>query len=252
MKHILEKYIRLSLFENIQNVHKLFIDAISISDEYGPKLLESLCTSSDVQDLIRTGECEDEYFTEVYQSILSKGFKLFAQGSGRLVFSHDNSPEVLYKLVIPNEDELDENLEETAREKSLSNNSNSSDVVAKSIIISSGNSELDSYFNIVEKVLRLFDENWICVLEKELLHELRSQLPKIKGNDNRFCDIIKERLIKYYQYLQGDIDYPEEEDDILSEFFNKIIELDINEPKPDNVGLKRNSLGKLRFIMLDV
>jgi hypothetical protein len=52
--------------------------------------------------------------------------------------------------------------------------------------------------------------------------------------------------------LQGDIDFPEEEDDILTEFFNKIIELDINEPKPDNVGLKRNSLGELRFIMLDV
>ena len=252
MKNILESYIRLILLENIQNTYNLFIDAISISDEYGPKLLEALCNSSDVQELVRTGKCSDTYFTEVYQSVLSKGFKLFAQGSGRLVFSHESSPDVLFKLVIPDEDEIDDNLEETSREKTLASNPKSKDIIAKSIIISSGNSELDNYFNIVEKVIRIFDEDWECVLDKKTLQELRASMPNIKGNDNEFCNVIKERLVTYYNYFQGQEELPKEKKDILKDFFDKINKLNISEPKPDNVGLKRNESGELRFIMLDV
>ena len=120
---IIKKYIASYILkENNQankNISSLFLKSILVKDSEGYLLEESYIEEDhELDELVRTGNCEDEFFKQVYESILNNGFKYFARGTGRIVFTHIQAPNLIFKLVIPGE-ETDENISETAKEKAM-------------------------------------------------------------------------------------------------------------------------------------
>jgi len=260
---IIKKYIvNYLLKENIQdnkNISSLFLKSILIQDEHGYLLEEGYIEDDhELDDLIRTGNCEDEFFKQVYESVLSNGFKYFARGTGRIVFTHPQAPNLIFKLVIPGE-ETDDNISETAKEKAMMKEHPH---LFGSLYNISGNiprlfNNTEDYFIIVEKLMPLFDGNFECLPDDRVISALKSQFG-FSGKLESFKEFMKDKLIRYYELAQGQstenyahIKVPASPPDMLDIFCQEVIKFS-KEVKPDNVGLKADESNKYKFVMLDV
>lgn len=254
----LKKYIKL-ITEDIskESVIKGFIDAISIKDESGFILLESLLYEGDIEALIESNECEDEFFTKIWKELKNKGFRLFAKGTGRLAFVHDKAEGLIFKLVIPHEEELEENLDETRYEKEMMKKHSS---LFGSLYDFKANSELQDYFIIVQLSIPLFDTNHkkSVHLKDNVLIEFMNTFPNFKGNKEEFLEFVKIKLVKYYEIANGfesdqykKVKVPNNPKDPIDLFCEKVIKFSA-EIKPDNVGLNYDDKGKIKLVMLDV
>jgi hypothetical protein len=260
---IIKKYIvNYLLKENIQdnkNISSLFLKSILVKDSEGYLLEEAYIEDDhELDDLIRTGNCEDEFFKQVYESILSNGFKYFARGTGRIVFTHPQAPNLIFKLVIPGE-ETDENIKETAKEKAMMKKHSH---LFGNLYTVSGNiprlfNNTEDYFIIVEKLIPLFNTDFECVLGDKTISALKSQFG-FSGSLINFKKHMRDKLIKYYELALGQesedyahIEVPASPPDMLDIFCQEVIKFS-KEVKPDNVGLKAAGSNKYKFVMLDV
>ena len=260
---ILKKYIANYLLkENTQNsnaIADLFLESILVEDKEGPLLEEAYIKDDhELDDIIQTGNCDDEFFKKVYESILSNGFKYFARGTGRIVFSHDQAPDLIFKLIIPGK-ETYENIKETAKEKAMMKEHSH---LFGSLYNISGNiprlfNNTEDYFIIVEKLIPLFDGYFECLPDDEVISALKSQFG-FSGDLDSFKKFMKDKLIRYYELAAGQntedyahIEVPASPPDMLDKFCEEVIKFS-NEVKPDNVGLKKIAINRYKFVMLDV
>lgn len=264
---IIRKYIANYLLkENTQNnntIANLFLKSILIQDEYGYLIQEAFIEDEkEIEELVYPGSYEkispDQIFRQVYESILSNGFKYFARGTGRIVFSHDQAPDLIFKLIIPGE-ETYANIKETAKEKAMMKKHSH---LFGSLYNISGNiprlfNNTEDYFIIVEKLIPLFDGNFECLPDDRVISTLKSQFG-FSGDLDSFKEFMKDKLIRYYELAQGQsteryshIKVPASPPDMLDKFCEEVIKFS-NEVKPDNVGLKADESNKYKFVMLDV
>lgn len=261
MKIIKEYITSYLLKENIQankTIASLFLKSILVKDTEGYLLEEAFLEGeNEVEELVRTGNCEDDFFRQVYESILNNGFKYFARGTGRIVFTHVQAPDLIFKLIIPGE-ETDENIAETAKEKAMMQ---AHPHLYGSLYNISGNIprlfNSEDYFIIVEKLIPLFSSDFECLPDDRVILALKSQFG-FSGNLSSFKDFMRDKLIRYYELAAGQstedyahIEVPASPPDMLDKFCEKVIEFS-NEVKPDNVGLKEIENNRYKFVMLDV
>ena len=260
---IIKKYITSYLLkENVQankKISSLFLKSILIQDSDGYLIEEAFLEGeNEVEELVQTGNCEDEFFKQVYESILSNGFKYFARGTGRIVFTHTQAPDLIFKLIIPGE-ETDENIAETAKEKAMMQSHphlyGIHYKMSGSIPKLFNNSE--DYFIIVEKLIPLFDGNFECLPDDRVISVLKNQFG-FSGDLKSFKDFMRDKLIRYYELAAGQntedyahIEVPASPPDMLDKFCEEVIKFS-KEVKPDNVGLKATGSNSYKFVMLDV
>jgi|11_taG_2_1085331.scaffolds.fasta_scaffold04201_1 hypothetical protein len=259
IKNYIANYLLRENIQKNQQVSMMFINSLLVKDEDGYLLEEAYIEEErELNQLIDTGVCEDTFFQKVYESILSSGFKYFAKGSGRIVFTHNQAPNLIFKLVIPGE-ELDGNIAETRKEKEmmlrhphlfgeLYN--------VKGNIPSLFNNSID-YFIIVERLIPLFTTNFVPFSDDKVFNNLKSQFG-YSGSLSEFKTFLKEKLIKYYELAFGQetedyahIKVPASPPDMLDNFCEEVIKFS-KEVKPDNVGLKVIGSNRYKFVMLDV
>ena len=113
------------------------------------------------------------------------------------------------------------------------------------------------YFIIVEKLIPLFDGNFKCLPDDEVISALKSQFG-FSGDLDSFKKFMKDKLIRYYELAAGQntkdyahIKVPASPPDMLDKFCKEVIKFS-NEVKPDNVGLKKIPINSYKFVMLDV
>jgi len=260
---IIKRYITSYLLkENIQankKISSLFLKSILVQDSEGYLIEEAFLESeNEVKELVQTGNCEDEFFKKVYESILSNGFEYFARGTGRIVFTHNQAPNLVFKLIIPGE-ETNENIAETAKEKAMMQ---SHPHLFGQLYKMSGNipklfNNSEDYFIIVEKLIPIFSGNFECLPDDKVILALKSQFG-FSGSLNSFKDFMRDKLIRYYELAAGQntedyahIKVPASPPDMLDKFCEEVIKFS-NEVKPDNVGLKAIGSNIYKFVMLDV
>lgn len=239
-----------------------FVLAISLKDESSPDplLLDSLVSESDLRSLFATGQCDDELFESVYSDILSRGFRKLGSGTGRIVFEHDDAEDLVFKLVIPDEDELEDNLLETDKEKKFAFDADKEGLFMECIPATTRNSLLDRYFIVCRKAIPLFDDvvgkGFVISCGRSIIEELGEQFPSVEVSE--LGEHILEKLKSYYELASVSFSGVASKNfgvggdrDVLDEFCLRVVTF-TKELKPDNVGLTRDVAGKLKFVMLDV